>query len=375
MQPRHMKQASKQRIYSLDMARGFIVILSVFLSAIPSGGYEYFRHAEWYNITVIDLILPSFITIFGTSMAIAYQKGVNWGKFLKRTVRLIVYGILFTIIVTWSIDFTSIRLTGVLQMFAILGIITVLITQYIKSPKKLIIIALFLLFIYGAVTLISSQQCEDGLPQPSCNLSGIIDINIFGENHVYAQGTRGFDPEGLVTSFAALANVLLGYAIGRFMIIHKESKPWKHILFLGLFLIVLSIIAHYILPYNKRIWTPSFALLAAGTTSLMIATFYLVFDNNRNKDAKKTVLAPIVWFFEAFGRNSFLVYFGKFIIASVLTHIMITVNGKQSSIYSVILSWVESFSTYPQLTYAFLMLLFWIIITLILHKKKLYVKV
>lgn len=375
MEQLHTKSITKRRIYSLDMSRGFIVVLSVFLGSIPSGGYEHLRHAAWYGLTILDFILPSFITIFGTSMAIAYQNRVNWVKIIKRTVRLVVYGILFTIIVYWSLDFSTLRFTGVLQMFALLGIVTVTITKFIKSPLKLVSIALFILLIYGTGILLTSQSCDGGLPQPACNLSGIVDVNVFGENHIYAQGERGFDPEGIVTSFAALANVLIGFAIGRLILTKKESRAWKEILTLGISLVVLSIIIDQILPYNKRMWTPSFSLITSGATAIMISTFYVIFDSKKNGDVKKTAFGPVVWFFEAFGRNSFLVYFGKFIIASVLTHITIMVNQEEKSISTILFQWIESFSSIPQLTYAFLMLLFWTVITLIFHKKRFYVKV
>lgn len=375
MEPLQMKTVKKRRIYSLDMSRGLIVFLSVFLGTIPAGGYEYFRHAEWYGFTIIDLILPSFITIFGTSMAIAYQKGINWGKLIKRTIRLIVYGLVFTIIVSWSLDFSTLRLTGVLQMFALLGIVTVVITKFVKSPIKLVLTAFLLLFVYGFVTLATSQSCEGGLPQPTCNLSGIVDANVFGENHMYAQGERGFDPEGLMTSFAAVSNVLIGFAIGRLILIKKESGAWKEILTLGMILVLLSLAVYQIIPFNKRIWSPSFALLTSGITAILISTFYLFFDNRKNGDVKETALGPIVWFLEAFGRNSFFIYFGKFIIASLLAHITIMVHHEEKSLASILFHWIEAISPYPQLSYAFFMLLFWTAIALTFHKKKWYVKV
>lgn len=366
------KKINKKRVYSLDMSRGFIVMLSVFLSTIPYGGYEYLRHADWYGVTIIDLILPSFITIFGTSMAIAYQRGVSWEKIIKRTIRLVIYGLLFTIIVSWSFDLSNMRFTGVLQMFAFLGISAVFITRFIKSPLQLILSALFLWSLYGGILLHAAQSCEGGLPQEQCNLSGPIDGAIFGENHIYQQGQRGFDPEGMVTSFAALGNVLMGYAIGRLILTRKETGAWKELLVLGAVLILFSLIWDHFLPFNKRMWTPAFAMLAAGTVSIMISVFYLIFDK-REVDAKHTGLKPFVWFLEAYGRNSFLIYFGKFIIAAVLTHVTITADAR--TLNSYLLEWVYTLSPFPQITYALIMLLFWTIVAMVLHKKGRYIKV
>lgn len=373
-----LQKRKNGRLYSLDILRGIVVILSVFLSNIPRGEYEfhYLEHATWYGVTIIDIILPSFITIFGISMAIAYQKGVTWNKILRRTVRLIVYGVIFTIIVSWSIDFSTIRLTGVLQMFAFLGVITVLITKIVKSPTKLILIAFFISTLYGGFLLTTSAECEGGIPQPNCNPSGTIDSKIFGESHIYQEGERGYDPEGFVTSLSALSNVLFGYAFGRLLLNRtKVSLAWKQLLLIGVILIGLSLIWNQLLPYNKRMWTPAFSLLASGSTSILLVILYLTFDYRKKVDAKSTALKPVIWFFEAFGRNSFLVYFGKFIISSVLIHITITVHQEKVSLYTILLNWVEEISKYPQITYASLMLLFWIVTATVLHKKKLYLKV
>ncbi|WP_335870585.1 acyltransferase family protein [Bacillus sp. 2205SS5-2] len=376
MESTHKPLHKKRRVYSLDMLRGIIVILSVFLSNIPNGIYNftYFRHAEWYGVTLIDLILPIFITIFGTSMAIAYQKGVKWSKILKRTVRLIIYGLLFTIIVSWSVDISTLRFTGVLQMFAFLGIATVLITKIVQSPVKLILIAVTLTSVYGLGLLTLSADCSDDLPQPSCNAPYSIDENIFGKAHLYHQGERGFDPEGLVTSFSALANVLIGYAIGKLILTRKETGAWKELISLGVILLLISFLWDQFLPFNKRIWTPAFGLLAASCTSIMLSILYLLFDK-RKVDAKETFLKPVVWFLEAFGRNSFLIYFGKFIIASVLLHITITVGQEEKALSKILFHSIDSAVPYAQLVYAIIMLLFWTVIALIAHKKKWYFKV
>jgi heparan-alpha-glucosaminide N-acetyltransferase len=366
-----------KRVYSLDIARGIVVILSVFLSMIPYGEYQYAyaRHAEWYGLTLIDFILPSFITIFGVSMAIAYHKGVKWEKILKRTIRLIVYGLIFAMIVSWNIDFTTLRFTGVLQMFALLGLVTFMITRKVQSPSVLIVIALFISTLYGAGLLISAQGCENGLPQPDCNPSGMIDSKVLGENHLYHQGKRGFDPEGLVSSFSALSNVLLGYAFGRLVLTRKETGAWRELWGLSVLLIGLALIWHQFLPFNKRIWDPAFGLLMAGTIAGSLSLLYLIFDKGR-ADAKETALEPIVFFFEAFGRNSFLVYFGKYILSSVILHLTISsIGGEEKTIYESLLNWVESISDYPQLTYALLMVGLWTAVALVLHKLKWYLKV
>lgn len=364
-----IKRKKKIRYRSLDITRGLIVLLSVFLFHIPPGGYEYLRHAKWYGITIMDFILPGFITVFGAGMAFAYHKGVNWKKFLKRTFRLLIYGLIFNMIVDWRIDFSTIRLTGVLQLYAILGILTILITHFVKSWKWLLIIAFTILGIHGFTLLTFSKSCAGGLPQMDCNPSGIIDVIIFGSEHLYYQGKLGYDPEGVLTIFASLANVLIGYASALILLENREKGAWKELITSGIIILICAYLASNLIPFNKKIWTPSFALITAGSVVTIFGIAHLLFD--RTNLTRKSLL---VWYIEAFGRNSFLIYFGKFVVYSLLIHTMINIGNESRSISDLLYSKIQLISDYPQLTYAFVMLLGWSLIAVLLHAKKWYIK-
>ncbi|MBT2685995.1 heparan-alpha-glucosaminide N-acetyltransferase domain-containing protein [Bacillus sp. ISL-37] len=359
-----------RRIHSLDLTRGIIIVLSVYLSNIPYGGYENLRHGAWYNVTILDYILPAFITVFGTGMAIAYHRGVSWPKLIKRTIRLIIYGLIFNMIVQWNFNFETLRYTGVLQLYAALGIMAVLISSVAKTWKSLSLIAVLILILHGSYLLAASSGCEQGLPQPDCNPSGIIDSKVFSTDHIYHQGESGYDPEGILTIIASLANVLFGFAAGSILMKNREigKNSWKALVLLGIVLIGGSHLVDIILPFNKKIWTPSFALLTAGTTISLLGIVHLLSDQKN-----KTHNNPLVYFLNAFGRNSFLIYFGKFILFSLLNHIKFP--GQDLTFSQVLLNWLEGITAYPQLAYAGLIFMVWTIIALILHKKNWYLKV
>ncbi|WP_170140650.1 heparan-alpha-glucosaminide N-acetyltransferase domain-containing protein [Oceanobacillus arenosus] len=363
----------KRRIHSIDMTRGLIVLLSVFMFSIPSGVFSFDQHAEWYGLTLVDFILPCFLTIFGTSMAIAYQKGVKRKRFLTRTIKLIIFGLIFNIIAAWSLSFSTLRFTGVLQMFAVLGIATVIITKYVKNPVQLTLIGMLILSIHGANLLYIGSACEEGLPQPDCNPSGVIDTAIFGENHIYAQGELGYDPEGIPSTFAALGNVLFGFSAGR-MLLSKKGKENK-LLIHGIVLIVLALIVSSILPFGKRIWTPAFALVTAGVTSVLLAIFHLLFDRNPITSRTKPIKRAILWFMEAFGKNSFFIYFGKYVLYSLLIHITIQNTEGVFSINHYIHMFTEKISSAPVLIYASIIFGIWTVLALVFHKCKWYVKI
>jgi heparan-alpha-glucosaminide N-acetyltransferase len=365
----------KKRIDSLDMTRGLIVLLSVFLSSLPAAVYEFAQHAEWYGVTLIDFIFPGFLTVFGVSLAIAYQKRVRWKRQFKVAVKLILFGLVFNMVMAWSLDFSTLRFTGVLQMYSVLGIIGAVIIYYIKSPVKLTILGVLVMGIYSVILLFMGGACEGGLIEPFCNPSWTIDKVVFGESHIYSQGTRGFDPEGIPIIIGALGNIIFGLGAGRLLIQRNRTGFNPRLILHGIFLILLAFLLSSILPFGKKMWTPSFSLLTAGVTSLVLAFFHTFFDRHPVSDIGKVISEKITWFLVAFGRNSFLIYFGKYVLISLLLNISIQKNGQWTSIYQTIYGWIEKISFHPPITYTFLMVGFWTLVALILNKYKVYVKV
>ena len=365
-----MKSDKLRRIDSLDIVRGTIVLLSVLLFSIPIKINWLNVHADWYGFTVIDIILPAFITIFGTSMAIAYRKGINKKRFLSRTLKLLLYGLIFNIIVSWSFDLDTLRVTGVLQLFAILGIATVIITRIIKKPLFLFIISVLIFILHGLILINSSEYCGNNLPSPSCNPSKIIDTYIFGENHIYVQGKRGFDPEGIPSMFGALGNVLLGYVVG--LVILRKKKIEMQLIMMILIALIMLLITVQFIPIGKRLWTPSFGFLTVGITITLILINYYIFDR---KSADMKFVNPIKNLLIAFGRNSFLIYFGKYLLDSLLRNITINVNNSEQSLRNIIKNFLDAFSPIEGLLYAVVIFSFWLIIAIVCHKKRWYFKV
>src|SRR4249919_2754623 len=106
---------AKERLFSLDFLRGLIMVLLMigetgfFLKLYQTfpGSFTkllsiQFEHSNWHGLTFWDVILPSFMTIAGTAMAISYKKQQQLGfskrksfsKVLKRCFWLLFWGIL-----------------------------------------------------------------------------------------------------------------------------------------------------------------------------------------------------------------------------------------------------------------------------------------
>ncbi|HEX3661753.1 MAG TPA: DUF5009 domain-containing protein, partial [Acidobacteriaceae bacterium] len=87
------------------------------------------------------------------------------------------------------------------------------------------------------------------------------------------EGVR--DPEGLLSTFPAIATALLGVLTGLWI---KSERPRRQIaagLFIaGLILVALGELWNPWFPINKKLWTSSYVLFAAGCSALLVALLY-----------------------------------------------------------------------------------------------------
>ncbi|MEA3320529.1 MAG: heparan-alpha-glucosaminide N-acetyltransferase domain-containing protein [Bacillota bacterium] len=362
----------KKRYRSIDITRGIVVLVSVFVSALPGGrGYDYLRHAYWYGLTITDLIFPAFLTVYGIGLAIVYRKGVKWKDLLRRTFLLVLYGLLFNLISSWSFNFDTLRFTGVLQLFALTGLGVVILSYLAKGWKSMLALGLLIATVYLAVLVFSSGSCEEGVPQRDCNPSGVIDVIVFGEKHMYAQGEKGFDPEGILSTFSALSNVAFGFAVG--LVLNSRKQILPRIFGVAIGLLSLAFIFDHFIEFNKRLWTPSFAMLASGLTFLLLGTLFYFIDARERKQGK--VKAIPLWYLEAFGRNSFLIYFGKMLVFLLFGRIVINLFGREGSLASLLFEYLSGIVAYPHFVYSGLFVLFWSIVAVVMHANKKYVRV
>lgn len=110
-----------------------------------------------------------------------------------------------------------------------------------------------------------------------------------------------FDPEGLLSTFPAIANVVGGFWVGRFL--QKKGSSFEALTKIMLVGFVLLVIAHfwnYSFPINKKLWTSSFVLHTVGIDCLCISAIVYITD----------ILHKTSWtkFFQVFGKNPLFIY-------------------------------------------------------------------
>jgi len=167
------------------------------------------------------------------------------------------------------------------------------------------------------------------LKEMGCSAVAWLDSHILGVNHMYITGSSvygskeanfGFDPEGLTASLGTVFTMYFGLHVGQVWI--HTQRP-THCLFywlsLGACAMVFGCILNFWVPFNKRLWSPSYNLLMCGAATWLYAAFFVVCDAAASGVARgetqrawtqaasrcgQIVCAPLIWL----GTNAILFY-------------------------------------------------------------------
>jgi len=284
---------------SVDVFRGLIVAGMLLVTNAGDWNHIYWplKHADWNGVTPTDMIFPGFLFLAGVSMTFSFaarrRKGATAAQLVRhvlvRSLLLVVIGLLLN---GWpKYDLHNLRVPGVLQRiglcYAAAGLFYVGLTR--KKDRGLAHAAV----LGGAVIglLVSYWAMMKLVPVPGFgaghldnvgSLEAWIDRAVFGRQHLWFYGGQTWDPEGLLSTMTATCNVLLGIVTGEWL---RSDRPEKRKLLgmavTGLVLLVAGVALDPLIPINKKIWTPSFVLLSAGFSLVVLAGLSVVVDRWR----------------------------------------------------------------------------------------------
>jgi len=139
---------------------------------------------------------------------------------------------------------------GVLQRIALCYGIAALLIYFLKERLAIIISILFLL----AYWIILFVFGDSGNELTLTGNAGIkFDLWLMGDKHMYHGEHIAFDPEGWLSTFPAVANVVAGFAIGNY--VQQKGKTYEgltKLMFIGFALLVISYWWNLVLPVNKN---------------------------------------------------------------------------------------------------------------------------
>ncbi len=389
-----------KRFYSLDVFRGATVALMILVNNPGTWAHIYapLKHAPWHGCTPTDLVFPFFLFAVGNAMSFVMPKlqqggdGMFWKKVIKRTLLIFLIGLLlnWSPFVRWNGDLLEIkpldnlRIMGVLQRIALCYFFASVIVYYFKQ-RGAFVAAAVLLLLYWILCLLL------GTPGDPYSLNGwfgnSIDKNILGEAHLYTGEGVPFDPEGLMSTFAAIVQVIFGYLVGDYMQkmgkTNENNTNGSYQMIASLFvtatiLTVTGLAWGMVFPINKKIWTSSYTIYTTGLAIYTIATMIYFIEMKRAKNW-------LTKFFDVFGKNPLFIFVLSGFLPRALGLIRIPngINNEGLPKYLSPFAWfyenickqVPGIPENGSLVYAISMIMMYWAICYWLNKKKIYIKV
>jgi len=293
-----MSASQQERLVSLDGYRGLAVagMILVMNAGNWSTVYWPLLHAAWNGWTPTDMIFPSFLFIVGVSMTFSFasriakgagRAGLAW-HVVRRSAVLCALGLFLNAVPTF--DLATLRIPGVLQRIALCYLGGGLLYLAAERRRVAVIagVAAALLFGYWAMLrFVPVPGFGAGRLDSLGNLDAYVDRAVFGVHHLWPYGlTPGhgvtYDPEGLLSTIPAVANLLFGILAGEWLRSERSgARRAARLAVAGAAVMLAGWLLNPVVPINKRIWTSSFALFSGGFSVLALALMYWLVDLRR----------------------------------------------------------------------------------------------
>lgn len=377
-----MNQPASQRFPALDVLRGMTVFFMIIVNTPGNWDTTWapLKHAAWHGFTPTDLVFPTFMFVVGNALSFVEKKwsGLSDGRVFwiisKRTIIIFLLGYLmyWFPFVHWNETgelvgnpIANTRIMGVLQRIALGYFFGALMVRYLKMATAIRLSVVFLLA-YWLILMVFGDKADPF--NMLTNAGNQFDLWLLGESHLYHGEGVAFDPEGVLSTWPSIANVVFGYAAGKF--IAEKGKTWEgltKLLLTGFALISIALLWHLVFPINKKLWTGSFVLLTVGIDCVLLAALTYVID----------FLGRTRWtyFFEVFGKNPLFIYLLSEIGAILLW--FIPIGEKRQPLYSWLYEnvFVHAGAYLGSFLFALSVVMCCWLVGWILDKKKIYVRV
>ncbi len=405
-----MTQVKNTRYVALDVLRGMTVAGMILVNNPGSWGkiFPPLRHAPWAGCTPTDLVFPFFLFIVGAAMAFSFSKYSeslsvdSVKKLLKRGAMIFLVGLALNAFPFYPTSpnpdlsfwenfvyrWEHVRIIGVLQRIAMCYVLGGFLALWLKKAKKIIPAMAILMVVHWIILyLIGDKSAElvngaAGAFSLAGQNADLIDLAIFGENHIYKGYGIAFDPEGLLGALSGACTLLLGYLIGNLI---RESKEKINVVAqlytIGLCCLAGGLVWSICYPIIKALWTGSYVLYAGGWSIIMLAFFIYLIDIK----GKEKMFTP----FKAMGMNPLFAFVMAGLFAKILGQIIKwkytveladgTVKEKTWSVLSwfynnVCVAIVGENNEVSSLIYALVFVTVFVHMAMFLYKKKIIIK-
>lgn len=137
------------RIFSIDVLRTVAIVLMVIFHFIYD--LKFFGYVDW-NIpdgegwrTFRHVILSSFFICLGASLHLSYQRAINWKKFTKRLIQILVSALAISLVSLLMVPNNYIYF-GVLHFIAVASLLCIM---FANKPRMSLLIGLCIIAAYN----------------------------------------------------------------------------------------------------------------------------------------------------------------------------------------------------------------------------------
>jgi predicted acyltransferase len=286
-----MSMRNSVRLQSLDVFRGATIAAMIIVNSLGSreSAYPQLLHAQWNGWTFADTIYPAFLFIVGISLTLSTAGRLRGGTdrtslmvhALRRALLLFAAGLFIDLLIFPVREFPyftfqeHLLIPGVLQKIAFCYILAFLIFLWtgwwgvVAATLGLVISYLGLLYLYPV------PGCGAGVLTPECSFPSLVNKLVLDG---YTSGAV-YEPDGVGTWMSAVTSVLFGVIAGGILRLEGGYRRWmKWLLVYGLGLIFIGQLLSWWVPFNKPLWTPSYAAFMAGLSAVVFAACYWAVD-------------------------------------------------------------------------------------------------
>ena len=371
-----------QRLVFLDVVRGLTIAFMILVNNNGSERLAYWplKHADWNGWTPTDLVFPTFLFLVGIAivfstasrMARGETKSVLLIHAFRRAAILFALGILIHGFPHYPL--ATLRIYGVLQRIAVCYLLASMLYLWDRRVVTLVSVAVACLLGYW-VLMRWVPVPGFGMPgrdipflDKDNNWVSVVDRRIFPGRLL--EDTR--DPLGLISTIPAIATCLLGVLTGLWLRTQRRMTEKALGLLAGTMAgLALGGLWGISFPINKRLWTSSYVLFAAGWTLLILAICYFVIEMRKQGGA---------WTYpwKVFGSNAIFTYAFAELLSTVLDIIQVGTNSQALTlkdwIYTKVFCPIVN-PSFGSLLYSLCYVLLCFVPAVLLYRKRIFLKI
>jgi predicted acyltransferase len=333
-----MSKLMSNRWDALDVLRGLTIMLML-LNLSPGSwefNYSWLVHAKWDGWTLIDMVAPAFLFCIGVAMPLSLRRRSEKGESRQQLLRHVLWRSLALIAIGFflnlypNFDFAHVRIPGVLQRiglcYGLVGVFMLLTARaasggaltlragLLAGAAVFVLVSYWALLYFVPVPEFGAQRFDAVGSWPS-----VIDRAVIGVDHFFpywpVDGKVVFDPEGILSTWPACFNVLLGALVGIVYARGSLGRPAitaVTAMAAGAVMIVVALLLQPICLLVKNIWTSTFALFSGGFCVVALGILMPL----SQAPGIRAVLMPS----RIFGENPLLAYIICFLIAPLVDY-------------------------------------------------------